>query len=473
MHVVRSKHLQLLLSSFALPAFFLVLSTLPLAQASAQQKRSLAVQGYITSVDLPGSFNINGVRVVMGPETGFGLEKDKAFHADSPLRNEVQVGAYVFVLGSYDDRRGTATASAIVFRGDWDETLEGTGVIDKVASSGPEPVFCADGYDIRITPKTATSFSGSLKTISDVGTNVWLRYEGRRDKSGQLVASQVQFLSPKPTKFKALKGWEVRDLDFRLPKAALKTRPAQDTAVQPPDDGVDQETEFTEDGYIRLGMLGHMHKIPADNALQTRVRRVGMRVVPAYQKLLPTDNPSKIHFRFYAYDDEKLRSELCANDGIIMVPIQVVKRLQNDDQLAAVLADGVAFNLQRQSARIVANNRAFFGTQVAGDVAAVFIPGLDLAALVGNNVAARKIKERMERQRGRIALELMADAGFDAWQAPQAWRLLEPKHLPRDLESLRYPDLSLYQLGILNLQYREAAAGVHAAVATGGAAGAD
>ena len=472
MHVVRSKRMRLLLSSYALPAFFLVLSALLLAQASAQQMRRLAVQGYITSVDLPGSFNINGVRVVMSPETGFGLEKDKVFHTDSPLRNEIQVGAYVFVLGSYDDRRGTATASAIVFRGDWDETLEGMGVIAKVASSGPEPVFRADGYDIRITQKTVTSFSGSLKSLSDVGTNVWIRYQGRRDKSGQLVASQAQFLSPKPTKFKALKGWEVRDLEFRPPKAALKTRPAQDTAVQPSDDGVDQETEFTEDGYIRLGVLGHMHKIPADNALQTRVLRVGMRVVPTYQKLLPTDNPSKIPFRFYAYDDEKLRSELCANVIIILVPIQVVKRLQNDDQLAAVLADGVAFNLQRQSARIVANNRAFLGVQAAGEVAAVFIPGLDLAALTGNNVAARKIKERMEKQRGRIALELMTDAGFDAWQAPQAWRLLEPKLPPKDLESLRYPDLSLYQLSILNLQYRKTAAGVHAAISTG-EAGAD
>jgi hypothetical protein len=59
----------------------------------------------------------------------------------------------------------------------------------------------------------------------------------------------------------------------------------------------------------------------------------------------------------------------------------------------------------------------------------------------------------MEEQRGRVALSLMEDAGYDPWQAPEAWRLLEPKKLPADLNSLKYPNRSGYQLGILNLQY--------------------
>jgi hypothetical protein len=30
----------------------------------------------------------------------------------------------------------------------------------------------------------------------------------------------------------------------------------------------------------------------------------------------------------------------------------------------------------------------------------------------------------------------MDDAGYDPWQAPEAWRLLAPKELPVDIHSL-------------------------------------
>ena len=67
-----------------------------------------------------------------------------------------------------------------------------------------------------------------------------------------------------------------------------------------------------------------------------------------YQKQLAADDPSKIQFQFYAIDEPKIRSDVFCNEGLVLVPRQVVQRLKNDDQLAAVLADGVAFGLQRR-----------------------------------------------------------------------------------------------------------------------------
>jgi len=46
----------------------------------------------------------------------------------------------------------------------------------------------------------------------------------------------------------------------------------------------------------------------------------------------------------------------------------------------------------------------------------------------------------------------LARSGFDPWLAPEAWRFLEPKKLPAKLASLKYPDSSCYQIGILRLQ---------------------
>ena len=52
-------------------------------------------------------------------------------------------------------------------------------------------------------------------------------------------------------------------------------------------------------------------------------------------------------------------------------------------------------------------------------------------------------QQLLEEQRGRIALSLMADAGYDPWQAPEAWRLMQPKRLPGDVSALPYPDRRL------------------------------
>jgi hypothetical protein len=59
---------------------------------------------------------------------------------------------------------------------------------------------------------------------------------------------------------------------------------------------------------------------------------------------------------------------------------------------------------------------------------------LDLA--VNGAMPNTKEQIQMEEQRGRIALALLADAGYDPRQAPEAWRLLDPKHAPADPSAL-------------------------------------
>jgi hypothetical protein len=200
--------------------------------------------------------------------------------------------------------------------------------------------------------------------------------------------------------------------------------------------------------------------------LQEKVRRLGMSVIPGYQKQLKDDDPSKIQFRFYVVDEKQIRSELVCKEGLILVPTQVVERLRNDDQMAALLADGVAFSLQLQEVRVTTNKSLLISAEVADDVFLIVDP---LDFLIVNTAVAplamRPIAVKMQEQRGRIALALVADAGYDPYQAPEVWRLLAPKSLPKNLNSLKYPDRSGYQLGILNLQYNAAAPAVGASSA--------
>jgi hypothetical protein len=379
----------------------------------------------------------------------YGLIGDKTPHHESPLLDALKVGAFVRVAGSTEKQSKTATASAVYFRDDVDKKLAGFGVIDKVIEAGPEPLFEADGYRIRISSSTAATFSKGLKTLTDVDTNTWVKYEGKRGPTGELIATRAEFVTARQGRIR--------------PIPQQDSVPSQDSLI---DANGKLESLHTK---VRLSDAGGpcgWHRVPADKALQERVLRVGLKVIPLYQRQLADDSPSKIHFRFYAVDDAKIRSEIVCNVGfvvtpnnlgLVLVPQQVVERLGSDDELAAVMADGVAFNMQQQSARLIAEWRELFGAEVAGGIAEAFVPGFYFADEIGGDIVAHKIEMRMEEQRGRVALALLTEAGYDPWQAPEAWRLLAPKKLPGDVSSLKYPSRSGYQLGILNLQYRTAA----------------
>jgi hypothetical protein len=168
----------------------------------------------------------------------------------------------------------------------------------------------------------------------------------------------------------------------------------------------------------------------------------------------PDSDPSKIRFRFYAVDYKGVHSEICLLDGVILIPVQMIERIRNDNQLAAILADGVAYNLQRQAAQTINEIRKAMAYTAVAEAATFTFPPLGIAMLA-RGLAGSNPMVQMQEERARISMALMQDAGYDPWQAPESWRLLEPKELPKDSSALRYPDISGYQLGILNLQYRQ------------------
>lgn len=417
------------------------------------------MEGYVTAVHSPTSFDVNVRPVTTSSDTRYGYVGDKNPMANSPLRNAIRVGVWVHVLWA-DGVPHTMPAATVYLRDDADKQLSGVGIIDKMIAAGAEPVFQADGYRIRITKETQVSFQGALKGLTGVGTNVLVHFEGKRDATGELVASKADFASVDPKRLDPVQiptgqvpvpsGGAIIDMDGKLKSPHTKVR-------------YQESDDFC--GWFRA---------PGDAALQERVQRVGMRLVPAYQKQLAADSPSKIDFRFYAVDKADFRTDLFCRPGLIMVPRQVVERLKNDDQLAAVLADGIAANLQWQVARLLMNKAVRVTADVADatEVTAMhtilvfdnlsteaIYAGVDIAL----NIAVYEIYIRLEEQRDRMTLAMMADAGYDPWQAPEAWRLLGPRKLPRDANTLSYPSRSGYQLGILNLQYRQSGAAPAAA----------
>jgi len=412
-----------------------------LLPAAGQELRGVSAEGYITATQTPDGFDVNGRHVLLTSQTKYVLAGDKSSVATGSLSDAMQIGAYVAVVGRSTGKTKPVTAKSVYLRDDLDESLSGLGVIERVSGSGAEPEFEADGYRIRIPVGVATSFRGDVKSMADVGPNTWIRYEGKRDADGVLVASKAKFMQVKAKLPKTVDGLESFDM-----------------LLEKPDLGAHK------DGKVRLFAVGGWRKIPADRALQERVARVGASVLPAYQRAMAEDNPYKVHIAFYAIDDTKLLTDYCSmKGGLILVSRQLVERMANDSQLAAVLADGVAYLVQRQGVKQLTGERVILGEAAASVALAAFDPGaavlLALNGAASGAVPGSKAWILLQRQRGRVALELLAEAGYDPWQAPEAWRLAEPKALPKDLGTLPYPDRSGYQLGILNLQYGRNAAG--------------
>jgi hypothetical protein len=409
--------------SFVFSLLLVALGALLLTQASpALDDTPYTLAGYITASRSPGTFEINMQRVAITRGTVFKLIGDgQTVNRGMPLRDEMRVGTYVEVMGRLSYLTMTLTADSVSIWDDWNKKLSAMGVIVRVVSTGAEPVFQVDGYRVRIAHNTKTIFGEGLGTLDDVGTNTWLRFQGRRGKDGVVEATKAIF----------------------LPARLDKTKTAGE-----------QKTEI-QNGKVKLGKSGGWHAIVTDTAMQERIVRVGMRVLPQYQQKLADDDPSKIHIQFYAVDAAKVHSEMSSADGTILVPKQVLERLKSDDQLAAVMADGVAFQLQQQAVRMQGRNWTQLGVEVAAEAAwASVLPFSGVIAVLGPVLGESSPEQQLlEEQRGRIALSLMADAGYDPWQAPEAWRLLEPNRLPRDVSSLPYPDRTGYQMNILSLQY--------------------
>ncbi len=426
-------------------AVFLGLVLLATSHLSFAQT-TFALEGYIGSAHLPASFRAGGRTIVLTRHTTFGFIGSGTRSNSDPALRSLRVGAYVQVAGSDPDHISPIAAEVVLVRDENNQKLSGIGVITRVVKSGPDPMYEADGYLIHVTSSTHLSFAGDLSSLSEIAANTWIHFAGKRNSDGTLEASHAQFIPAKPTKFKAIKGVEIQPVQVRpvsAPNGAAQPAAGRSSSSA--------DASLQEGEQVKLG-LGRWHTIPADQPLQQRVHRIGMTLVPAYQRQMDDSDPSKIHFRFFAVDDEKLHKTECLLDGAILVSRQMIDRLPNDDQLAAVLADGIACNLQRQAARTVVEMRKELGIQLAADVAEVFFPPAGLIASA-HSVAAGNPEERLAEERLRIALALMQDAGYDPWQSPEAWRLAAPKKLPADLASLEYPDSGCYQLSVLYLQY--------------------
>ena len=315
--------------------------------------------------------------------------------------------------------------------------LSGSAVIDKAPvreAAGAQPadlLVRADGFTIRITTRTKIEWNPPLQSVADLKAGNWINFKGKLDSAGVLVAASVR-IGPNL-------------IDSREEK--LRVDKEYDPSAIPAD---------AKQNYLKEEFVGGCRDLyvegcdpqtfpPYRNAeMQARIEKIGNRLVPTYQRALPDSDPAKIDFRFQLIDTKLFREALGLPGGTVLVPHQVVERLQNDSQIATVLADGIARGLERQQYRT--ERKVMTASALA--LGAAFVPYAGLfmgsSAEVGANVRTIAME-----QRDRVSLVLMHDAGYEVDEAPTAWWLLASGK-PKPLSKIIEPERAIYLQSILD-----------------------
>lgn len=373
-----------------------------------------------------GKFDVNGWHILSSSQTVYVEEATVngvlQVTTDPKIAAKLSLGNLVDVYGKKDGHTHSIEAKKIVLKPSSDQ-MSGYAVIQRVIPMPKQTILEADGYKLAITSNTTIQAKPPLPDHALPVPGMWISYTGKWDKTGVIVVKHGAYSS------------------FVLSKHQKKVDKNFDGKFVAPD------YETKKDGEVEIPyivMAGHKAKgrIPADQALQQRMQKIGDRLVPTYQKALAKDDPLKIDFRFFAIDNKGLHQAIGSPDGLVILSTQMVNRLQSDDRIAALLAYGIAQAIERQ-VLTATNRRAAGGALMAlGGIATVSAGLYEL----------HKAGELSQQQSERVSLSLMHDAGFDVSQAPVAWQILASKDGKNNANAAT-SDVSTYLLSIIGLEY--------------------
>jgi hypothetical protein len=411
------------------PLFLLLVILSASTLHSQQQDQTPIVEGYVTRVTSLSDFDVNGLHVIPGKETAYRAQNDDP-HWAHVVTDPPYFGQTVSVSGDVKKKTHEILAREVLFHTLDIAPRSGIALVDRVltpATPGNNPLRLlvrADGYVILINPRTKISLQSPLLSPSDVTTNVWIQYHGHPQADGILIADSAAF-SPNTVQDKEANLLDKNDYD----PAAVDPNAKQNVAHE-----------------FFLGI--DPKKIPPynDPAMQSRINQIGSSLVPAFQKNLPDTDDRKIQFKFQLIDNHKWKDARTLPTGIILIPYQLINRLQNDSQIAALLADNMAVALEKQSYRLMPARGTMGAANLATTAGGLFIPGLGLATGIATYTAEKKIEADLLNQSGRVSLGLLHDAGYDIHQAPITWWILA-KDSHGDLATTSLPPraANLYQ----------------------------
>jgi hypothetical protein len=201
-----------------------------------------------------------------------------------------------------------------------------------------------------------------------------------------------------------------------------------------------------------VGMvLGKPVKFVQNLELQTYINKVGNKVIPRFQKDLPKDDPGKITFRFMVIEDESFNA-FALPDGSIFVHTGLLKQIQNEAQLAAVLGHEVAHVTHEHTRRREDCWKCDLGAlAILVGVAMTGNDAIMLAGHLGSAAMLNKFSRDAERQADRVGLLYMYEAGYDPREAANVWRTIARESKQSAFQSFFYSSHPMARERVKNL----------------------
>jgi hypothetical protein len=270
--------------------------------------KEVKIRGYVTDLRSSTDFDIEDYRILRDQEFALDFENaspDVAFHLA-----DIRVGVELEIRGTLDEENGELRAKAIKVDLEQFRTIEQTAFV----SARPEGIqlldgswageLRADGQIIRVTSATAVVFKPTkrekklaertkktaaaeeeeeitepLKSLDQVTVGMAMTYEGKRDReTGKILAQRIEFSNN-----------DLEDGESRMWKS-LKT------TVKAP--------QGLKQGELKIDNVGKYRLLP-DATVQAYIAKIGQRLIPAYQRELPSDDPRRIPFQFHVVRDNR------------------------------------------------------------------------------------------------------------------------------------------------------------------------
>lgn len=407
---------------------------------SSSASASASIDGFVTSVENPTSFDVGSTKIVLAetaqcsrgsiygikvlsgvtaaiPSAVYMVRPNAFFRLDRAKEraigcNEahVTVGSRVHIVGKFTSAGRYLATKLIIYEIRHPVTLAGNAVLEESPKTGTagDGAFWIDGYEMRLNKVNSSKSVGDYERHQDnltVGSSV--DYQATF-KNGSLVAEHFKMKDHQVTDDHFLRFFSAKN----EPESCTSPAGSQSQIVMP---------------------NGSSAEILLNHDLQEFVAAVGSTLVPTYQKELPADDASKINFRFcvirssadfkrgdfliidgtlphddpewgydftHQSDFQRQRDLLALPTGLILIPAKALANLRNKAQLAALLSYAITSVLQGEGykqwtladSKNIADRKGLFDECLA-----------------------------LNEQVIRIGIRQMYLAGFDIREAPWAW----------------------------------------------------
>jgi hypothetical protein len=388
--------------------------------------KETTIRGFVTDVKSPTVFEIDDYKVTRDRSLAIDIsaeEDDKSRAAFKP--QDLRIGTELEVKGDYDESTGELKAKSIKVIFEDARKLRRTALLEQLPSltkkgAGWEGEIRADGQRITVSPETSLTIKLNkserensagkkneeedsknvpLTSLDELNLDTFLRYEGTQEPDGSINARKIVFhhgeLEPGEAKLWRRMEPKIKEPDY---------------------------SSFAP-GELKMHWEKKYHIVP-DREAQDYIAKLGEDLVPAHQRDLPANDPLKIPFRFYLVEGKSFNATAYPN-GVVLVHSSVFDFLQNEAQLAFVLAHEISHAVEKHQWQALHYHR----TELAAlSGAGAFIP---FGGGIVTTLAAQSIQSQfarsLEDQADRVGLEWMLAAGYDIREAPASWKAVSMK----------------------------------------------